>query len=264
MVAPLKALLDANPDLRGGLPARPQPGSGVRIHTVRAQQPGGELIKYVPQEGVLWFEQLYRVLPPRGMYDATPNKPLTFGMGAVRVPKSMVLVIIDYAFDIYRFSGASADDYFPIEDRRLSTQVGWDINVDGQRKANLDMQILPKAQSQSQQAFASPTGINQQAQQWQFDAVRASQQQVAAGPGLSLLPQRPHREGLVQLSNTYVAKSSQTLNVACSVINKIPIPIAFFEANICGVLLPQNVYAAYQEAGVPVGDPLVQPIPGAP
>ncbi len=264
MSASLKALLDANPDLRGGVPARPSPGAGIRVPTVRAQTPGGELMKYVPQQGLVWFEQLYRVLPPEGMYNAVPNKPITFGMGSFRVPQSMVLVVIDYAFDIYRFSGASADDYLPIEERRLSTQVGWDININNQRPGNLDFQLIPKVPSQMQQAFAAKVGPGQPPQQWQFDAVRASQQQVAAGPGLALLPQRPQRESLVPLSNTYVAKSSETLTVACSIINKIPIPIAFFEANIWGVLLPQNVYQYYQEAGVPIGDPLVQPIPGAP
>jgi hypothetical protein len=264
MVAPLKALLDANPDLRGGLPPAPFPGAGLRMPTVRAQTPGGELMKYVPQDGVLWFEQLFRVLPPDGMYDATPSNPLTFGLGSFKVPQSMVLVVIDYAFDIYRFSGASADDYLPIEERRLSTQVGWDININNNRPANLNFQILPKVPTQTQQAFAALPGPNQPAQQWQFDAVRASQLQVAAGPGLALLPQRPHRDGQVPLSNTYVARSSQTLNVACSVINRIPIPIAFFEGNICGVLLPQNVYDRYEASGVPIGDPLLQPIPGAP
>ncbi len=264
MVAPLKALLDANPDLGHGLPPSPNPGAGYRVRTVRAQQPGGELLGYLPSEGVLWFEQLYRVLPPRGMYDATPSKPLTFNMGSFRVPQSMVLVVIDYAFDIYRFSGAAASDYLPIETNRLSTQIGWDINIDNNRPGNLSFQLAPKEQSQTQQAFTARQGPTQPAQQWQFDAARASQLQAAVSAGLALMPQRHHRNGLVQLANTYVAKSSSSLNVACSIFGRVPIPIGFFEANICGMLLPQNVYAAYQETNVPVGDPLVQPIPGAP
>ncbi len=264
MVAPLKALLDANPDLRGGLPPAPAPGAGYRIPTVRAQSPGGELMSYVPSEGVLWFEQLYRTLPPRGMYQATPNKPLTFVLGTFQVPKSMVLVIVDYAFDIYRFSGAAAGDFVPVETNRLSTQVGWDININNNRPGNLKFQIIPKEQSQSQQSFPSTPNPTQPPAQYLFDNARASTQQNAAGPGLSLLPQRHHRDGNVKISNTYVAKSTSVVTVACSILNKIPLPIGFFEANICGVLLPQNVYEAYQQASMPVGNPLVMPLPGAP
>lgn len=264
MVHPLKALLDANPDLGRGLPPTPQPGAGIRVGTVRAQQPGGELMSYVPSEGVLWFEQLYRVLPPDGMYAATPSKPLTFGMGSFKVPESMVLVIIDYSFDIYRFTGLGAGDFVPIEPSRLSTQVGWDIAVNNNRPANLNMNILPKEQSQMQQAFAPKPGVNQPPQQWQFDQVRASQNQVAASPGLSLLPQRRHRSGMVPLSNTYMARSNSVLTVSCSVLNQIPLPIGFFEANIVGTLLQQNVYDAWQRSGIPVGDALVPPMPGAP
>jgi len=265
MSAPLKSLIDANPDLRGGgLPPAPNPGSAYRIQTVRAQPPGGELMRYVPSEGVLWFEQLYRTLPPRGMYQATPSNPLTFVLGSFHVPKSMVLVVVDYAFDIYRFSGAAAGDFVPVETNRLSTQVGWDINIDNNRPGNLKFQILPKEQSQAQQSFPSTPNPMQPPQQYLFDNARASQGQNAAGPGLSLMPQRHHRDGNVKISNTYVARSSQVLNVACSILNAIPIPIGFFEANICGVLLPQNVYDAYQRANVPVGNPLVNPIPGAP
>lgn len=264
MSKPLKAFLDANPELGGLAPPRPVPGTGTRVHTVRAQQPGGELMSYVPSEKILWFEQLYRVLPPDGMYQATPNRPLTINMGSVRVPKSMVLVIIDYAFDIYRFLGGGAGDFIPIETSRLSTQVGWDINIDNNRPANLSMNLLPKQQSQTQQAFQAQVGPNQPPQQWQFDLARANQNQVAAGPGMSLLPQRHRRGGSIQLSNTYVAKSSQSLNVACSILNQIPIPIGFFEANIWGALMQQDVYDAYQQAGVPVGDPLVNHMPGAP
>lgn len=264
MGPPLKAVLDANPDLRqGGMPA-PQLGASItRMETVRAQQPGGELMGYVPHESVTWFEQLYRVLPPNGMYNATPNKPVTVVLGSFKVPQSMVLVIIDYSFDIYRFSGASPSDFVPLETNRLSTQVGWDIKVDDKRPSNLRFQLVPAVQSQSQQAFPVTTpGVTPQS--FQFDLVRASALQGPAGAALAMLPQRRHRSGLVRIANTYVAKSSSVLVTSCSIFNKVPIPIGFFEADVCGMLLPQNVYDRWQAASVPIGDPLLNPIPGAP
>jgi len=265
MNAPLKAILDANPDLgHGPLPPMPMPGAVVtRMHTVRAQQPGGELLGYLQSDGIVWFEQMYRVLPPRGMYGAIPSKPLTFTMGAFKVPQSMVLVVLDYSFDIYRFSGQGAGDFIPVEPNRLSTQVGWDIKVDNQRPSNLRFQLLPQVQSQTQQAFPVTTP-GAPVQPFQFDLARAQASQGPVGPALALMPQRRHRDGLLQIANQYVARSSAVLSVTCSVLNQIPIPIGFFEADICGMLLPQNVYDAYQKANVPIGEPLLNAIPGAP
>jgi len=246
----------------GAPPPQPLPGSGTRIQTVRAQPPGGALMGYMQSQAVLWFEQLYRKLPPEGMFGATPSRPVRFTMGAFRVPKSMVLVVQDYAFDIYRFSGAAAGDYVPIEENRLSTQIGWDIQVDSDRPANLSFQIIPQVQSQSQPTFATiAPGVP--AQQWQFDEVRALQNQGPAGPALSMMPQRRHRPGLMKLSNQYVARAGQVLQVTCSVINAVPIPIAFFEAGVTGLLITQSVFDAYQTAAAPVGDPFQAPIAGA-
>lgn len=259
---PVEAITQANPGFAlGGLP-KPQPGAAItRMYTVRAQQPGGALMEYAPSDKVLWFEQLYRKLPPDGMFGARPNKPVVFAMGAFRVPQSMVLVVIDYSFNIYRFSGAAAGDFVPLEENRLSTQVGWDILVDASRPANLNFQIIPQVQSQQQPVFQT-IRPGTPAQQWQFDEFRALQNQIPAGPAGAMMPQRHHRDGLVQLSNSYVARSGSVFSVRCNIINQIPIPIAFFEANVCGMLLPQNVYDAYQNAAIPTGDPVMNPVPG--
>lgn len=256
----LRAIYEANPLLGQPLP-QPQPMSSLIIDTVRAHKPGGELLGYVQSEGLLYFEQLYRVLAPKGFSKATPQKPVTFLMGSFRVPRSQVLVIEDYSFDIYRFSGITAGDYLSLEQNRLSTQVGWDIRVDDKRPASLSYQIIPQPQTQTQAAFASTNPLAP-AEHWQFEQVRAQELQGPAGPALSLMPQRHHRRGLVKVSNQYHVRSGSTLVVTCSIINPISIPIAFFEANVMGILMPQNMYDAYQSANVPIGDPTVPPIPG--
>lgn len=253
----LAAVLAANPGLSAGqVPPAPMPAAAI-IPMVRAQQPGGELLGYLQSTDIEYFEQLYRVLPPTGMFSASPNKPVTFTMGAFHVPKSQVLVILDYSFNIYRFSGAAAGDFVPVENNRLSTQVMWDIKVNERRQGqNLRYQIIPQPATQSQQTFA-PNNPLAPPQQWQFDQVRAVQLQGPGGPALSGMPQRHHRSGQVRVSNQYVAKSGDTFNVTCSIINQIPIPIGFFEANVMGVLLSQNVYDAYQAANAPTGSPQV-------
>ena len=256
----LRGIYEANPGFGAAKP-QPQPMSSLIIDTVRAQKPGGELLGYVQAESLLYFEQLYRVIPPKGFSKATPQKPVTFVMGAFRVPRSQVLVIEDYSFDIYRFSGLGAGEFLPLEENRLSTQVGWDIKVNEKRPGSLSYQIIPQVQTQSQAAFASTNPLAAP-QQWEFDQVRAQELQGPAGPALSLMPQRHHRRGLVKISNQYVARSGDTLIVSCSIINPISIPLAFFEANVMGLLFPQNMYDAYQLANVPTGDPTVPPIPG--
>jgi len=261
---PIHAVAQANPGFKLGALPQPQPGAAItRIETVRTQQPGGALMGYMQSASIVWFEQLYRKLSPTGMFGATPNKPVTFTMGSFRVPQSMVLVIVDYSFDVYRFSGAAAADYIPVESRRLSTQIGWDILVDGRHQGQLSYQIIPQPQTQTQQPFANFVP-GQPAEGWEFDQIRALQSQVPAGPALSMMPQRHHRDGLVKLANSYVAMSGSTLLVNCSILNQIPIPIAFFEADITGMLMPQTAYDAYQQIAVAMGNPVVPPVPGAP
>lgn len=258
----LRQFLDANPQLGVVPQPSPKPTAAVVMDTARAMNVGGELLKYVQSEQLLYFEQLYRVIAPRGLFNASPNKPLTFTMGAFRVPRSQVLVVLDYNFDIYRFSGAAAGDFVPLEDNRLPTQIGWDININQSRPGSLSYQIIPQVQTQNSQQYASGSPL-QQADNALFESIRAQQLQGPAGPALSMMPQRHHRRGLMKVSNNYVVKSNETVNVTCSVINSVPIPLAFFEANICGILFPQNVYAAYQAANVPTGNPLVPALPGA-
>ncbi len=258
--ATLRQIYDANPGFGAPKP-QPQPMSSLIIDTVRAQKPGGELLGYVQHDSLLYFEQLYRILPPKGFSKATPDRPVTFVMGAFRVPRSQVLVIEDYSFDIYRWSGISAGDFVPLDENRLSTQVGWDIKVNEKRPSSLSYQIIPQVQTQQQQAYQSTNPLAAP-QEWEFEQVRAQQLQGPAGPAMSLMPQRHHRRGLVKVSNQYVAKSGDTLVVTCSIINPVAIPLAFFEANVMGLLMPQNMYDAYQLANVPTGDPTVPPIPG--
>jgi hypothetical protein len=242
------------------------PGATPTTHvvpTVRAQAPGGQALTYVQSKALLWFERVYRTLPPEGMYNATPNDPVSFTLGSYQVPQDQVLVVTDYAFDIYRFSGAAAGDFVPLEANRLSTQVGWDITISGNtRDGDVGYQIIPAPATLNRQQFADPRAIGRPAQAWQFDLARQMANQGAVPAAASLMPQRRTRPGLMQVNNNYVANSNSTISVVCSVIRQIPIPIGFFEATICGILMPQIQFAEYQKALVPFGDPNVNNLPG--
>ncbi len=191
------------------------------------------------------------------MFSATPSSPITFTLGSFRVPKNQVLVVTDYSFNIYRFSGASPGDYFPIEENRLSTQVGWDINVDGSRQADLSYELIPSVETQNSAAFPVPSTSDDPAQDYQFEQVRQMQNLGAVSAASSLMPQRLVRPGRTPVANNYVAQTNSNLNVSCSIIRRIPIPIAFFEATISGMLMTQGVYIQYQKGIIPFGVPLV-------
>ncbi len=96
----------------------------------------------------------------------------------------------------------------------------------------------------------------------EFELVRSAELQGPAGPALSMMPQRHHRNGLVKVANNYVVRASGDLIVSCSVINRIAIPIAFFEANVMGILMPQSVYDAYQAVNYATGNPDIANFPG--
>ncbi len=228
------------------------------IELIRSQQPGGELLGYVQSRNITWWERTFRVLAPRGIYTATPSNPVNFTMGSYRLSQGQVLIVVDYAFDIYVFSGISPDDYVPIEPpSRLSTQVMWDIKVDTQRPGqNMQHQVIPKEQTQTQQAFA-PNNPLAPAEQWQFDAVRASEQQGPGGAALAGMPQRRFRPGRVQIANQYEVRSGSSVVAECAVINPIPVPVVFFEVSLAGILMAQNDYDSYQAANLPSGTPQV-------
>lgn len=246
----MNAPMVSMPGFRNSMPV-------AKIPTQRAMPVGGALVQYLQTQDVQYFERTYRTLPPTGVGSASPSKPITVTMGSDRVPTNLVLVVIDYSFDVYTFSGLAPGDFVPVRQNSLATQVTWDITVDEKREGqNIQFQIIPQPQVQNNKRFVNGSALIAP-QAWQFEEQRAAELQGPGGLSLSAMPQRRHREGQVKVSNQYVARSSTTLNVRFSIINPIPIPIAFFESNVMGILVAQNVFDAYQSANAPTGNPQV-------
>lgn len=242
-----------NPHLNGMTPVV---GSEAKMCSIdRVMFAGGQLGSYVTPTSITPFEALYRRLPQSGVFTATPAEPVIFDMGSFRVPEGMSLVMLDYRFDIYRPSGTTAGDFVPLEDKRLSTNVGWDISSDGVRQGNTHYEISPIPPQENSPAFRSnpnpgfiPGGPGSPASDAQFEQARFTQAQSSSGDGLSIMPQRHHREGLLHVPASWVLKSGSNITLTCRVIRGIPIPIAFFEAEIFGFLLPTLHMEAIQKA----------------
>lgn len=225
-----------------GLPPG-QVGSATTLgcESTRVSLAGGALHQLIQHPSVVPFEQLYRKLPEEGMFNAavSPSRPFVFEIGSFRVPDSMALMLFDLRPDIYRFSGIDAGDYVPIEERRFSSILGFDIQVDQRIQGNIQFQLDPAPiQFARQQAFAPNPGVSDLTSV--LDISAASSFANVAGTGNSLNPQRPERYGAESIPWTLYARSKQTVQARCVIFRPIPSPIAFIEYDIAGVLLPEK------------------------
>jgi hypothetical protein len=245
----------------------------------RVTQAGGALANLLMHPSFVPMEQLFRKLPQEGVFTATPQRNFRFELGAFTVPQAMAFALVDYRFQIYRPSGAAPGDFVPLEDRRLSTHVRYDVNISEYRKGNLRYELepsVPVPEDMSTAATAPSPGViaagaefNQDfppqignpvfppssepfgANADDFAAAAAAQTASTSGVGLSALPQRVERQGPLPLPFTMVVSGTQRVAFDVIVVRGVPIPLGFFEVGFTGVLLPANDLAALYDAMKP-------------
>lgn len=261
----VQAFRTVNPHVVPVTPPRPDPASsGGPCSLTRVAQAGGAISQLLVHPSFVPFEQLFRKLPEQGVFTATPERNFIFELGAFEVPQQMAFVMLDYSFNIHRLSGAAAGDTVPIESQRLATLMGYDVKINETRKGNLLYELDPQPIQATQEAFAPqqtggtilsappvaipgvlpifPDGAGPQpASPAQFAVANFQRVANPAGPGLSLLPQRPQRQGARDVPFTYVATENQRVSFQTVIFKPIPIPLAFFEVDVTGMLVPQNV-----------------------
>jgi hypothetical protein len=274
----VRTFRDVNPHVVPVVPPRPDPASsGGPCSLTRVAQAGGAISQLLVHPSFVPFEQLYRKLPEQGVFTATAERNFVFELGAFEVPQQMAFLLLDYSFQIHRLSGAVAGDTVPLERERLATLLGYDVKINETRKGNLLFELDPQPISATQEAFApqqtggtiigtSPTRAGivptfpsgsgpQPATPAQFAAANFQRVASPAGPGLSLLPQRPTRQGALDVPFTYVAYENQRVAFQVVIFKPIPIPLAFFEVDVTGMLVPQNVLADMFEGMKPCVSP---------
>jgi hypothetical protein len=205
----------------------------------RVLQAGGALSSRVTHPSLLFFEQLWRRLPEQGIFSASLNfaNPLSIPMGSFRVPRSQALLLFDLRPDVYTFSGLDPFETIPVEPRRFSTQMGWDVTIDGQRLANTKYELNPVAR---QQDNPSPsTGAGSVASAAEFAQARAAEFGASLGGGTAIQPQRPERYGPRELPLTLWVREGSTFAAAANIFRRILFPIAFFD--LAGVLMPAEL-----------------------
>jgi hypothetical protein len=242
--------------IRQGASSHPAPGAyegawtSMGCDEQRVQLAGGFLNSLLVDPMIEPFEQLYRRLPEESMVSAgvSPQRPVAIELGAFKPQSGFHLLLFDLRPDVYRFQGAAAGDTVPVEARRFSTIMGFDLTIDGRHHGNTRFELDPvAAQFGQQQAFTTPEpvpGTESAAflaalDQSRFNLAAASSFASTAGAGLSLMPQRPQRYGPLSAPFSLYVRANQTVQIRLVVFRPIPAPIAFFEMDIAGFMLPE-------------------------
>lgn len=243
---------------------------------------GGALSGLLLHDSVTPFQSIYRVLPPGGVFTARKDRPVVMTIGAFTVPKTMALALAEYRFRPYRFDGLVPGDAVPLEDRRLSLEIGNTLPLSASlQKGNITAQIipgpLPPPQATTFAGTANPgtpslsTGITGSLAtfpgQIPSPYAPASGGGGAAGPapalyfpptnpnqfvlsaqGAALIPQSSDpTQGSERLPFTYYVPENTPVSLQVTVFAPIRIPIAFFEGVLSGLLMSMNTMQALLE-----------------
>lgn len=249
-----------------GFPAVKVPGANSNPITkdqecgaVRTILAGGHLLQLINHESVTPLERVWRKNPLPGAFTATPEAPFAFELGALDIPNSMVLVLLDYRFAIYEPSGVVAGDSHEIRGRRLSTSVGYELLFNEKRPDNVIYDLTPSNPSTATQTYQAEQdnggiipgqGLTPPTQAT-FNQLRATNTRSSTASASSTLPQRHRRDAQLEMPFTYIVDSNQRVNLRVIIFQGIPIPIDFFEGEISGMLMPSPALHAFIKEVVP-------------
>jgi len=124
--------------------ANPEVDTRFQCDATRTVPAGGALAGLLLHDSMIPFQFLFRVLPDQGIHTATKSQPCIISIGSFTVPKQQMLLLTEYRFRLYRFDGLIPGDAVPLEDRRLSLEIGNTVPVNATvQRSNLRAQIIP-------------------------------------------------------------------------------------------------------------------------
>lgn len=248
------------------------PGCRDAERTVSA---GGFLPDLLMHPSVVPFQWTFRKLPNIGVFIATRSQPYQFEIGAFTVPENMSLVVAQYRFQPFRFSGAEAAEPVPLEDQLQSLSIAYDILIANTHKGNIRTELIPAIPSVLPASYlGNPTGgtiTNAVAVTSSVFGTIYEPSPVQPGannpqpgaPGLTYFPMNAQQylnnlsggDGLLPQSQadsqgpskfpfSYYAEATQAVSLRVNIFKGVTVPIAFFQATLAGYLMTSNALKA--------------------
>lgn len=264
---------------RGFEQANPEVPVTFGCNATRTVPAGGALAGLLLHDSMIPFEMLYRVLPDPGIHSASMSRPVIMTIGAFTVPKEMALALAEYRFRPYRFDGLIPGDAVPLEDRRLSLEIGNQVSImGGVQRGNVNAQIvpgpLPPPQNTTFAGNANPgtpgdasrpggrlatfsgvvpnpyaiaqvrSGVGGAPPALRFPRVNPNQFVLTAA-GASLIPQSADpTQGAERLPFTYYVPENTPVSLVQTVFSPVRIPMNFFEGVLSGFLMATRTLQA--------------------
>lgn len=204
----------------------------------------GALQPVILAERLQPYQRVFRSQGDGSMYATTisPRRPFQFVIGEVNVPSSQAnfIFITDWHVRAFTFSGAAAEDTSELGPGSLTTKVGIDFLLGGDRPFSAAAQITPIPPE-----FKNETGLEftnpRTGQTSVYRRARASGFGAATGAGVALLPLTNDKIGSEEGPWSVVVRDGRNVRVALTVFEPLPLPVSFFEVKLAGYYLNQEL-----------------------
>jgi len=269
------------PDVRAFEQQNPLVETRFECDATRTVPAGGALAGLLLHDSMIPFQFLFRVLPDPGIHTATRSQPCIMTLGAFTVPHQQSLLLTEYRFRLYRFDGLIPGDAVPLEDRRLSLEIGNTVPINGfVQRSNLRAQIIPGPLPPATQtmfqpnpnpgtpgdasrpagqvaafpgtipdpyAVSSPITSSLAAAPVTFPIVNPNQF-VMSGAGSSLIPNsNDPTQGSERMPYTMYVPEDATVSLQTTAFAPVRIPLAFIEGVLSGFLMEARTMQALLE-----------------
>lgn len=232
----------------------PMSAANAKCRAERVLLAGGALNNTLTDRDTNPFEQVFRRLPEQGIHSPTisTQKPFVLELGSFQVPKEMALLLFDIRPDVYRFSGIDPNDAVPFEARRFGSQMGYDFTINGshQGKTRFELEPIPRQEGLAFSPLLGTDTLNNPGylpRPSAFAQARANRFGASSGAGLALMPQRHFRYGPTSLPLTLMLSENDVAEFKAVIFKPIQSPVAFFEMDMAGLLMPLNKAKALLE-----------------
>lgn len=197
---------------------------------------GASLLDQITPERFTPYERKVRVAGAASMYDpaVSPSRPVQFTAMNFALPNTMGLIVNKIMLRAFTWSGIAASDTVEVDTGNLTTSIGYVFTYGGETKPYNSLSTVKPL------VFANGSGQLTTPENFQ-DAMREANKASPSGLGNGLFLFDEERPGTDQGPvSVYIDPQSKTFQINVYIFNQLPIPVAFFQAEIGGYLTDQQ------------------------